>query len=76
MLQLLGNGVRRVLRQIAHSVPAVLDIMVLLLFFVAIFAVMGFYIFANVDRSFNTLDNSFVSLFITLTTASRSYCPC
>ena len=61
---------RRVLRQIAHSVPPVLDIMILLLFFVAIFAVMAFYIFGNVDRSFGTLDSSFVALFVTLTTAS------
>ena len=44
--------------------------MILLLFFVAIFAVMAFYIFGNVDRSFGTLDSSFVALFVTLTTAS------
>uniref|UniRef100_G1U084 Two pore calcium channel protein 1 n=1 Tax=Oryctolagus cuniculus TaxID=9986 RepID=G1U084_RABIT len=66
------GGVRRNLRQIFQSLPPFMDILLLLLFFMIIFAILGFYLFSPnpSDPYFNTLENSIVSLFVLLTTAN------
>ncbi|KAL2095381.1 hypothetical protein ACEWY4_010100 [Coilia grayii] len=66
------GAVRRNLRQIFQSLPPFIDILLLLLFFMVIFAILGFFLFSSnqVDQYFNTLENSIVSLFVLLTTAN------
>ncbi|XP_018116215.1 two pore calcium channel protein 1 [Xenopus laevis] len=66
------GAVRRNLRQIFQSLPPFIDILLLLLFFMVIFAILGFYLFSSnpTDPYFNTLENSLVSLFVLLTTAN------
>ncbi|XP_054852779.1 two pore channel protein 1 isoform X2 [Eublepharis macularius] len=66
------GGVRRNLRQIFQSLPPFIDILLLLLFFMVIFAILGFYLFSpnKSDPYFNTLENSLVNLFVLLTTAN------
>ncbi|KAG8190159.1 hypothetical protein JTE90_008693 [Oedothorax gibbosus] len=66
------KGIRRVIRQIMQSLPPILDMMSLLLFFMLIFSVLGFYLFHTVqdDTYFTSLEASFVSLFVLLTTAN------
>ncbi|XP_072443460.1 two pore channel protein 1 isoform X2 [Chiloscyllium punctatum] len=66
------GAVRRNLRQIFQSLPPFIDILSLLLFFMVIFAILGFYLFsANpLDPYFSTPEDSLVSLFVLLTTAN------
>ncbi|XP_056458379.1 two pore channel protein 1 [Gadus chalcogrammus] len=66
------GAVRRNLRQIFQSLPPFIDILLLLLFFMVIFAILGFCLFSpnTSDPYFNTLENSMVSLFVLLTTAN------
>ncbi|XP_006640532.1 two pore channel protein 1 isoform X1 [Lepisosteus oculatus] len=66
------GAVRRNLRQIFQSLPPFIDILLLLLFFMVIFSILGFYLFSQntSDPYFNTLENSIVSLFVLLTTAN------
>ncbi|CAI5650454.1 two pore calcium channel protein 1 isoform X3 [Oreochromis niloticus] len=66
------GAVRRNLRQIFQSLPPFIDILLLLLFFMVIFAILGFCLFSTntSDPYFNTLENSLVSLFVLLTTAN------
>ncbi|GIX76970.1 two pore calcium channel protein 1 [Caerostris darwini] len=66
------KGIRRVIRQIMQSLPPILDMLTLLLFFMLIFSVLGFYLFRSVheDTYFSSLQDSFVSLFVLLTTAN------
>uniref|UniRef100_A0A8D0XMI9 Voltage-dependent calcium channel protein TPC1 n=1 Tax=Sus scrofa TaxID=9823 RepID=A0A8D0XMI9_PIG len=62
----------RNLRQIFQSLPPFMDILLLLLFFMIIFAILGFYLFSPnpSDPYFSTLEDSIVSLFVLLTTAN------
>lgn len=66
------QGVRRITRQIMLSMPPILDMIVLLLFFMLIFSILGFYLFSGIstDQNFKTIQSSFVSLFVLLTTAN------
>ncbi|XP_047237006.1 two pore channel protein 1 isoform X1 [Girardinichthys multiradiatus] len=66
------GAVRRNLRQIFQSLPSFIDILLLLLFFMVIFAILGFCLFSTntADPYFNSLENSLVSLFVLLTTAN------
>ncbi|XP_015733645.1 two pore calcium channel protein 1 isoform X2 [Coturnix japonica] len=66
------GAVRRNLRQIFQSLPPFIDILLLLLFFMVIFAILGFYLFSpnHLDPYFNTLENSLVNLFVLLTTSN------
>ncbi|KAG8455670.1 hypothetical protein GDO86_001747 [Hymenochirus boettgeri] len=66
------GAVRRNLRQIFQSLPPFIDILLLLLFFMVIFATLGFYLFSSnpTDPYFSNLENSLVSLFVLLTTAN------
>lgn len=63
------GGVRRFIRQILQTLPPILDMLGLLLFFITTYMVLGFYMFAETNRNFKTLQDSFVSLFVLLTTA-------
>ncbi|XP_078741919.1 two pore channel protein 1 [Lampetra fluviatilis] len=64
--------VRRNLEQMIQSLPPILDMLTLLLYFMVIFAILGFYFFSEDedDPYFKTLDHSLVNLFILLTTAN------
>ncbi|PNF19757.1 Two pore calcium channel protein 1 [Cryptotermes secundus] len=66
------GGVRRFIRQIFQSLPPILDMMGLLLFFVTIYALLGYFLFSDDprDQHFTTLHDSFVSMFVLLTTAN------
>ncbi|CAB3981741.1 two pore calcium channel 1 isoform X2 [Paramuricea clavata] len=66
------GGVRRVFRDILKSMPPVLDIFALLLFFMVVFAILGFYFFSTNenDKNFSSFPRSFVSLFVLVTTAN------
>ncbi|KAF3850881.1 hypothetical protein F7725_012653 [Dissostichus mawsoni] len=72
------GAVRRNLRQIFQSLPPFIDILLLLLFFMVIFAMLGFCLFSpnKTDppvlspQYFSTLENSLVSLFVLVTTAN------
>ncbi|XP_005089220.2 two pore calcium channel protein 1 [Aplysia californica] len=66
------QGVRRITRQIMQSMPPILDMILLLLFFMLIFSILGFYLFSGIAdfQSFSTIKDSFISLFVLLTTAN------
>ncbi|XP_041348857.1 two pore calcium channel protein 1-like [Gigantopelta aegis] len=68
-----SKGIRRITRQLLQSLPPILDMIFLLLFFMLIFSILGFYLFSDIKRDgeyFNNIQNSFVSLFVLLTTAN------
>ncbi|XP_045469112.1 two pore channel protein 1-like [Harmonia axyridis] len=66
------GAVRRFIRQILQSLPPILDMLVLLLFFVCSYALLGYYLFSQhtTNLYFRTLPDSFVSMFVLLTTAN------
>nr|CAD7453863.1 unnamed protein product [Timema tahoe] len=66
------GGVRRFIRQIFQSLPPILDMLGLLMFFISIYALLGYYLFSGEPRTehFTTLHDSFVSMFVLLTTAN------
>eukprot|EP00055_Hartaetosiga_balthica_P000120 m.135708 g.135708 ORF g.135708 m.135708 type:complete len:776 (-) comp10155_c0_seq1:130-2457(-) len=74
----LFTGPRRVLRQIINSFWFVKWMMMLLLLFVLISAVLSYELFSHVnkrdqpplERNFDTVENSFVNLFVLITTAN------
>ncbi|KAL4718638.1 hypothetical protein ACJJTC_014004, partial [Scirpophaga incertulas] len=65
------GGVRRFIRQILQSLPPIIDMLGLLMFFVATYSLLGYYLFSeHVDNGhFQTISDSFVSMFVLLTTA-------
>nr|CAD7260867.1 unnamed protein product [Timema shepardi] len=67
------GGVRRFIRQIFQSLPPILDMLGLLMFFISIYALLGYYLFSGEPRTehFTTLPDSFVSMFVLLTTAKH-----
>lgn len=68
----LMGGLRRVLRQVFQSIKPIVDVLLLLIFVVAIFSVFGYLLFAVADPTyFESFQKSYVSLFITLTTANN-----
>uniref|UniRef100_A0A8C8VEI1 Two pore segment channel 1 n=1 Tax=Pelusios castaneus TaxID=367368 RepID=A0A8C8VEI1_9SAUR len=62
------GAVRRNLRQIFQSLPPFIDILLLLLFFMVIFAILV--CICLLFQYFNTLENSLVNLFVLLTTSN------
>uniref|UniRef100_A0A8B9GC22 Two pore segment channel 1 n=1 Tax=Amazona collaria TaxID=241587 RepID=A0A8B9GC22_9PSIT len=67
------GAVRRNLRQIFQSLPPFIDILLLLLFFMVIFAILGELYLWKLNaffQYFNTLENSLVNLFVLLTTSN------
>ncbi|RWS03249.1 two pore calcium channel protein 1-like protein [Dinothrombium tinctorium] len=66
------GGIRRVIRQILQSLPPIIDMLLLLFFFMLIFSLVGFYLFSSNpnDSYFSSLERSFISLFVLLTTAN------
>merc|ERR1719334_1116534 len=65
-----ARGVRRFVRQILLSLPAVIEMCILLLFFNFIFAILGNSLFSNTDQFFPNLETSFVSLFVLFSSAN------
>jgi len=69
------GGVRRFIRQIMQCLPLYIDMMGLLLFIMVIYSVFGFYLFGPSDSEagspyFKSMMDSFISLFVLLTTAN------
>ncbi|KAL3272233.1 hypothetical protein HHI36_022716 [Cryptolaemus montrouzieri] len=66
------GAVRRFIRQILQSLPPILDMLILLLFFVCSYALLGYFLFSQhlTNLYFRTLPDSFVSMFVLLTTAN------
>lgn len=66
------GGVRRFIRQILQSLPPILDMLALLMFLVCSYALLGYFLFGHTASNpyFKTLTNSFVSMFVLLTTAN------
>ncbi|XP_043481465.1 two pore calcium channel protein 1-like isoform X1 [Leptopilina heterotoma] len=64
------GGVRRFIRQILFTLPPILDMLGLLFFFMTTYMVLGYYMFREMNSHFATLEDSFVSLFVLLTTAN------
>ncbi|ERL92570.1 hypothetical protein D910_09883, partial [Dendroctonus ponderosae] len=65
------GAVRRYIRQILQSLPPILDMLVLLLFFVCSYSLLGYFLFsAHENFYFKTLPDSFISMFVLLTTAN------
>lgn len=66
------NGVRRVVRQTIQSLHAFAYMLCLLLFFLVFFSISAFYLFSPITEydQFSTMWNSFLSLFVLLTTAN------
>lgn len=63
------GAVRRFIRQILLTLPPILDMLGLLFFLIIVYTVLGYYLFSEMNRNFSTLQDSFVSLFVLLTTA-------
>lgn len=63
------GGVRRFIRQILQTLPPIIDMLGLLLFFIVTYMILGYFMFSETNRNFETLQDSFVSLFVLLTTA-------
>lgn len=63
------GGVRRFIRQILLTLPPILDMLGLLFFLITVYTVLGYYMFSEMNRNFSTMQDSFVSLFVLLTTA-------
>ncbi|KAJ2940242.1 hypothetical protein O0L34_g11811 [Tuta absoluta] len=66
------GGVRRFIRQILQSLPPIVDMLGLLMFFVVTYSLLGYYLFSeHIDNGhFKTISDSFVSMFVLLTTAN------
>ncbi|CAG9815106.1 unnamed protein product [Phaedon cochleariae] len=66
------GAVRRYIRQILQSLPPILDMLGLLMFFVCSYALLGYFLFSGHETNlyFRTLGDSFVSMFVLLTTAN------
>lgn len=65
------GAVRRYIRQILQSLPPILDMLVLLLFFVCSYALLGYFLFSgHKNMYFETLSSSFINMFVLLTTAN------
>ncbi|XP_077509809.1 two pore channel protein 1-like [Amblyomma americanum] len=66
------GGVRRLTRQILQSLPPVFDMLIILFFFMTVFAILGYHIFSFVGNQpyFSTLYDSLVNLFVLLTTSN------
>lgn len=64
------GGVRRFIRQILQTLPPIIDMLGLLLFFIVTYMILGYFMFSETNRNFETLQDSFVSLFVLLTTAN------
>ncbi|KAL1502412.1 hypothetical protein ABEB36_007557 [Hypothenemus hampei] len=65
------GAVRRYIRQILQSLPPILDMLVLLMFFVCSYALLGYFLFSgHKNFYFKTLSDSFINMFVLLTTAN------
>lgn len=67
------GGIRRFIRQVIQSMPPIIDMLILLFFFIFASALFAFYLFSGDpnDPYFKTFTKSFINLFVLLTTASK-----
>lgn len=65
------GGVRRVIRQTIQSLRSFLEMLLLQMFFLLFFSISAFYLFSSVPNyeQFSSIWNSFLSLFVLLTTS-------
>jgi two pore calcium channel protein 1 len=63
----------RIMRDIFYSLIPILDMLLLVMFFLTIFSLFGYFLFSNVenDQYFQTFKSSFVQMFVLLTTANH-----
>lgn len=64
------HGMRRAIRQIFQSLPPILDMFTLALFFMFVFSIFGFYLFAETNTYFSDMPATVGNLLILATTAS------
>lgn len=64
------HGIRRAIRQIFQSLPPILDMFTLALFFMFVFSIFGFYLFAQTNTYFSDMPATVGNLLILATTAS------
>lgn len=64
------HGLRRVVRQIFQSLPPIIDMFTLVLFFMFVFSIFGFYLFASNNYYFSDMSSTVGNLLILATTAN------
>lgn len=64
------HGIRRAIRQIFQSLPPILDMFTLALFFMFVFSIFGFYLFAASNQYFSNMPTTVGNLLILATTAN------
>lgn len=64
------HGIRRAIRQIFQSLPPILDMFTLALFFMFVFSIFGFYLFAANNQYFSDMPTTVGNLLILATTAN------
>lgn len=64
------HGIRRAIRQIFQSLPPILDMFTLALFFMFVFSIFGFYLFATNNTYFSDMPATVGNLLILATTAN------
>jgi len=64
------HGIRRAIRQIFQSLPPILDMFTLALFFMFVFSIFGFYLFATHNLYFSDMPSTVGNLLILATTAN------
>lgn len=64
------HGIRRAIRQIFQSLPPILDMFTLALFFMFVFSIFGFYLFASSNVYFSDMPATVGNLLILATTAN------
>lgn len=64
------NGIRRVVRQIFQSIPPILDMFLLSMFFMFVFSIFGFFLLASDNTNFSDMPATIGNLLILATTAN------
>lgn len=64
------HGIRRAIRQIFQSLPPILDMFTLALFFMFVFSIFGFYLFNSSNHYFSDMPTTVGNLLVLATTAS------
>lgn len=64
------HGIRRAIRQIFQSLPPIIDMFTLALFFMFVFSIFGFYLFASSNSYFSDMPATVGNLLIMATTAN------
>lgn len=64
------HGLRRAVRQIFQSLPPIIDMFTLVIFFMFVFSIFGFYMFASHNPYFSTMPTTVGNLLLLATTAN------